>query len=86
MPHVLVSSQLGSMNTKVFGMSQKEMDVIMPMLNPSGGRILPDGQAFHNQVAHVLDVLQFSLKYFIVSCTNYGDQNAMLWTLYRPFR
>lgn len=83
---MFVTGQANGPESKIYGLPLKESKIVLNHLRPFGGRVGQDGQMFQNHVKHVVDVLQFTLNYQIVSCTLFGEHRALLWTLHRPLQ
>lgn len=85
MPHVVVKGNADGSETKVFGLTQKELAKAQVKLHIYGGRVGQDGHTFTHRPLEVLNVLERSFGYRIVSSCGQGAQSNPIWTLHRPF-
>lgn len=71
-------------NTKVYGLSEYEINQIMNSLRFVGKDEMKDEVTLYNSVVYVLNQLEYFFGYRVTTCTCQGDMVQPMWTLFRP--
>ncbi|KAL1129293.1 hypothetical protein AAG570_013822 [Ranatra chinensis] len=87
MSYISVRGNLGSPHTQVYGLDPNQIDNISQILRPSGKNEDCNGISYYNSVMEVINALEYTFGYEVISCTNsqYGEgyriTDLMIWTM-----
>lgn len=84
MPYIIVRGTLGMANTRVYGLSDHEINEMRNRLRFGGKDDLKDEVTLFNSVVYVLNQLEYHFGYRVITCTCQGDMVQPMWTLSRP--
>lgn len=81
MPYVVVRGTLGMANTKVYGLSVQEADLMSAHLRPGPTNANKEELTFYNSAVYVINQLEYYFGYRVITSACQGESGQPIWTM-----